>query len=302
MTPATPVTPNSASRAGADTSGPTRAGSETRTGTVETSLDVAGVVVTTVTTTTVTSRPARDELAALSELTADRDAWRRTAQAYEAGYTPDIALRDRAAAAEELAEQRRDQVTALTGQLSRIRTALEPRTMTRAALRHLGYTDADIARAETWTGASETDDDSRPELVRDLDLIAALAVEVAEGVASATGDAPATTAPAGPATAGAWVRARLPLAALVTTERAMQEVLARYDAGARSESPDEPIWVGVRADLPGRFEVKDGHLRAAAALRAGRDSIVVDIDTVADDEPYEAPFFDFADAVGNAPA
>lgn len=92
-------------------------------------------------------------------------------------------------------------------------------------------------------------------------------------------------------TDGTWVRRLVPLTALVTTHDCMQAVL---DAGVCSETPDEPIWVRVRDDVVGRYEIADGHHRVGAALRAGHTHLWADIDIVPDDEPYEAPFYDFS--------
>lgn len=108
--------------------------------------------------------------------------------------------------------------------------------------------------------------------------------------------APVTTltpAPATPTTPSpeGWLRAHLPLATLVTDHAVMTAVL---DAATPSDTPDEPIWVRVRTNLDGRYEIADGHHRVAAAIKAGHTHVWADIDTVPDDEPYQGPFFDFA--------
>lgn len=87
------------------------------------------------------------------------------------------------------------------------------------------------------------------------------------------------------------VRTLVPLTAIVTSHAAMVEALT---CDRESETPDEPVWLRVRADVPGRYEIADGHHRVAAALRAGHTTVLADIDLVPDDEPYQAPFFDFA--------
>lgn len=85
-------------------------------------------------------------------------------------------------------------------------------------------------------------------------------------------------------------QATLPLTALVTTVDAMTETLA---SGRVSDTPDAPLWVKARPDLPGLWEIADGHHRVAAAIRAGRATILADLDPIPDDEPYEPPFYDF---------
>ena len=74
----------------------------------------------------------------------------------------------------------------------------------------------------------------------------------------------------------------------------MQAVL---DAAVPSDTPDEPVWLRVREDVVGRYEIADGHHRVATALKAGQTHLWADIDVVPDEEPYEGPFFDFAAAL-----
>ena len=83
----------------------------------------------------------------------------------------------------------------------------------------------------------------------------------------------------------------VPIAALVTTYAAVTQC-AR--TGRVSESPDEPLDLTVRSDVPGRYEISDGHHRVVAALRAGHTHLRADIWPVPDDEPYTGPFYDFA--------
>lgn len=70
----------------------------------------------------------------------------------------------------------------------------------------------------------------------------------------------------------------------------MEEVLG---SGRRSDTPDLPILVNARADMPGYFEIADGHHRVAEAIRKDRASIAAVIDPQPDTEPYDEPFFDF---------
>lgn len=91
---------------------------------------------------------------------------------------------------------------------------------------------------------------------------------------------------------GGYVRnVRVPLAALVTNHDVMVAVTTE---GTPSDTPDEPVDLCVRNDVTGRYEVADGHHRVASALLSGADHIVADIYPIADDEPYEGPFYDFA--------
>lgn len=85
-------------------------------------------------------------------------------------------------------------------------------------------------------------------------------------------------------------RLTLPLTDLVTEHQCLQDVL---DSGRLSETPDAPLYVKARVDMPGKFEIADGHHRVAAALRAGIRSLPADADAQPDDEPYQPPFFDF---------
>lgn len=82
----------------------------------------------------------------------------------------------------------------------------------------------------------------------------------------------------------------VPLALLVTADSVMVEVLR---SGRISTTPTEPIYICVRKDMPGRFEVSDGHHRIAAALRAGQREIHAIINPDPDDEPYDPPFYTF---------
>lgn len=83
----------------------------------------------------------------------------------------------------------------------------------------------------------------------------------------------------------------VPIASLVTDH----DVLVGVTRDAiDSETPDEPMDVCVRAGTPGRYEISDGHHRLVQALLAGATHILADIWPIADDEPYEGPFYDFA--------
>lgn len=85
-------------------------------------------------------------------------------------------------------------------------------------------------------------------------------------------------------------RQTVPLSALLTEDATMRAVL---DSGVPSDTPDEPVWLKARPDLPGRWEIADGHHRVAQAIREGRTVILADLDPIPDDEPYEPPFYDF---------
>jgi len=83
---------------------------------------------------------------------------------------------------------------------------------------------------------------------------------------------------------------RLPLTDLITSHDNMREVLS---SGRVSDTPDDPIYVMPRHDMPGKYEIADGHHRAADALRRGLTHLDALVDNIPDDEPYEAPFFNF---------
>jgi hypothetical protein len=83
----------------------------------------------------------------------------------------------------------------------------------------------------------------------------------------------------------------LPLTDLLTTQAAMTDTL---ESGRISDTPADPILVKARDDLPGMWEIADGHHRVAAAMRAGQLTVRAHLDRVPDDEPLEPPFFDFA--------
>ncbi len=87
---------------------------------------------------------------------------------------------------------------------------------------------------------------------------------------------------------------RVLLVDLIVSEHMMIEVLA---SGRVSDTPDVPIFVNVRADGAG-LEIADGCHRVAAAVRAGALDILVDIDSVPDDEPYRPPFYRFNNSYG----
>lgn len=83
---------------------------------------------------------------------------------------------------------------------------------------------------------------------------------------------------------------KLPLADLIAQREDMQDVL---DSGRISDTPSTPIYVRVREDMPGKYEIADGHHRVAEALRNGATHIAARVDEIPDDEPLEEPFYDF---------
>jgi hypothetical protein len=87
-----------------------------------------------------------------------------------------------------------------------------------------------------------------------------------------------------------FYRARVPLVSLITNRSSMDEVVR---SGRQSETPGERPWLKVRADMPGRYEIADGHHRVADAFRRGETHIEADIDPTPDEEPYSGPFYDF---------
>lgn len=94
--------------------------------------------------------------------------------------------------------------------------------------------------------------------------------------------------------------AHLPLTDLISPHGDMAGVLDDYDnLGHRSETPDDPIYVKARHDIPGKYEIADGHHRVADAIRNGRDHVRALIDPYEDEEPYEAPFYDFSQHMGD---
>lgn len=90
------------------------------------------------------------------------------------------------------------------------------------------------------------------------------------------------------------VRRTLPLSAILATRAAMDEVIV---SERLSETPDAPIFVKARQDMPGLWELADGHHRVAAALRQGRLTIEADCDPQPDDEPLSPPFYLFPTGV-----
>lgn len=64
----------------------------------------------------------------------------------------------------------------------------------------------------------------------------------------------------------------------------MQDVLT---SGRVSDTPYAPVTLTAREDLPGHWEIADGHHRVAAAIRDGYTVIVADLDSCPDEEPYE---------------
>lgn len=83
---------------------------------------------------------------------------------------------------------------------------------------------------------------------------------------------------------------QFPLDRILARDKDMRETLS---SGRESETPDEPVWLRARADMPEHFEIADGHHRVAAAIRAGRTHVAADLDRVPDDEPLQPPFYDF---------
>lgn len=92
-----------------------------------------------------------------------------------------------------------------------------------------------------------------------------------------------------------------------TTTVRLGDVLARHDdmiktlaSGRVSDTPEEPIFLCGREDMPDRFELCDGHHRVAAMLRAGANAdteVIADICPGFDEEPLEPPFYDFDEVV-----
>ena len=87
------------------------------------------------------------------------------------------------------------------------------------------------------------------------------------------------------------VRRRLPLAWLIVERDAMAAVLA---SRRPSRTPDQPILARCRRGPRGRYEVRGGLHRVAAAIRRGARTIDADIDLVPGGEPMQPPFWDFA--------
>lgn len=91
-----------------------------------------------------------------------------------------------------------------------------------------------------------------------------------------------------------WTRATIPLTALRTENATMTAVLNAVHTGTVSETPHAAIWVRATHDNPNTYEVADGHHRIADAIHNGYTHLVVDIDNIPDDEPYQPPFYNFA--------
>lgn len=86
-------------------------------------------------------------------------------------------------------------------------------------------------------------------------------------------------------------RRQVPLTDLIARDDDMREVLS---SGRVSRTPDEPVYLKARSDMPGKYEIADGHHRVADAIRSGRGHVEADIDDVPDDEPLDPPFYDFS--------
>lgn len=80
---------------------------------------------------------------------------------------------------------------------------------------------------------------------------------------------------------------------LIAEQSAMDGTLA---SGRTPDTPDAAILVYPRDDMPGLFEIGDGHHRVAAAMRRGDTHITAQVETYADDEPYKPPFYVFPSA------
>ena len=91
-----------------------------------------------------------------------------------------------------------------------------------------------------------------------------------------------------------YVRARVRLDRIAALHEDMSETLG---SGRESETPEAPLLLRVEEtdSLDGftRFELSDGHHRAAHALRAGDCWVEAEIDPRPDEEPLEGPFYDF---------
>lgn len=84
-------------------------------------------------------------------------------------------------------------------------------------------------------------------------------------------------------------RMTVPLTSLVTTHQAMTETLA----SRRATTTEGPVEVCF-SSWTDRYEISDGHHRVAQAIREGRTHIEVILSHYHDDEPYQAPFYDFS--------
>jgi hypothetical protein len=73
----------------------------------------------------------------------------------------------------------------------------------------------------------------------------------------------------------------------------MEAVVAAVKGGRHSLTPQAKIYLKVREDRSGYYELADGHHRVAEAMARGEREIVADIDSVSDDEPLEPPFYSF---------
>lgn len=83
----------------------------------------------------------------------------------------------------------------------------------------------------------------------------------------------------------------VPIASLITDHDVLVGVTRDV---IDSNTPHEPMDLCVRESIPGRYEISDGHHRLVQALLSGATHILADIWPIADDEPYEGPFYDFA--------
>lgn len=97
-----------------------------------------------------------------------------------------------------------------------------------------------------------------------------------------------------------YVRAQVRLDRIAARSDDMHEVL---DSGRVSETPEAPVLLRVEeADsFAGytRFELSDGHHRAAAKIRAGECWVTANIDPVPDEEPLDGDYYDFGPAVAS---
>ena len=96
-------------------------------------------------------------------------------------------------------------------------------------------------------------------------------------------------------TPGQGVRAvsSFPIRKIVVQDNHMRPVLKAHSEGRGSETPDYPVWLKAREDMPGHYEMGDGHHRLAEALARGQTTVKAFLDPQPDDEPLQRPFYDW---------
>ncbi len=96
-----------------------------------------------------------------------------------------------------------------------------------------------------------------------------------------------------PAWAVLTVDEAFPIASIITDASAMRWTIDHVRQGHRSDTPEAACWLKARLDMPGFYELADGHHRVADALLRGATTVRAELDPIPDDEPYEGPFYDF---------